>query len=423
MEEMLLSRRTYGEFILPAYRDYCLSNVPSTILSMFGIDNGRPRIPRGELETTSPTQKLILFVIDGLGYYDVKPHFEDGHFFQAAASTACLIPITTVFPSTTAAALTTLSTGLTPQEHSLPEWFVYLKEVGKVVATLPFSPVGERGRDRLLGRLSPRTLYSGRGIDQILRGHGVDVVSFVGARLARTAYSRRSHAGSEIVPYITSSDLMASLRKRIEETRRPTYFYVYWDRVDAIGHAYGPGTDESRSEVALLSHLLKTELVDRLSPKAASETTLMLTADHGQIGVSPEAATYLNGMRPVIRGLGTNPSDGRRIPPWGSARDVYLAVKEGRVEAVAACLRRELRRRAVVLRTSEAVESGLFGINKPRPRFIDRVGDLMVLPRKNHLVWYRYSRSDRLSIRGHHGGMQPGEMLIPLVVTRVSSLQ
>ena len=70
-----------------------------------------------------------------------------------------------------------------------------------------------------------------------------------------------------MVPYITSSDLFASLRRRIEDAKRRTFFYVYWEKVDTIGHAFGPGSEESRSEVSLLSHLLKTELLDRLSTR------------------------------------------------------------------------------------------------------------------------------------------------------------
>lgn len=422
LEARLLSRRLFGEFVAPSYQDYCLSSVPSTVLSMLGARTGRPTIPSTELETGSQAEKLVLFVADGLGYYDVAPLFGDARFFQAAASEGAIVPITSVFPSTTAAALTTLATGLTPQEHCVPEWFVYIKEVDEVIATLPFAPVGERGRDRLVGRMRPRSLFSAPTINWALRREGVDAVSFVPSGLSRSVYSKLSHAGSEIVPYITSSDLFASLRRRLEAARRRTFFYVYWEKVDTIGHAYGPGPDESRSEVSLLSHLLKAELVDRLGPRTASETFLMLTADHGQIPVESKSATYLNGMRPVMSALRRSPS-GRRIPPWGSARDVYLSVAETKRDSVLRYLRRELGRKAMVVRTEDAVSLGIFGMGKPRPRFLERVGDLLVLPRRRNLVWYRYSRRDRLSLQGHHGGMHPHEMLIPLVLSRLSALR
>jgi hypothetical protein len=422
LEQRLLSRKAFGEFVLPSYQDYCLSSVPSTVLSMFGTKSGRPTIPSSQLPTDTHPEKLVLFVADGLGYYDARLQFGDGNFFQRVSSKDALIPITTIFPSTTAAALTTLSTGLTPQEHCLPEWFVYMKEIEKVIATLPFSAVGQRQRDSLKGILRPRALFYGTTIAQTLKKHGVDVLSFVNSSIARSVYSRLSQAGSETIPYITTSDLMASLRRRIESASRPTYFYVYWEKVDTIGHMYGPASDESRSEVALLSYLLKTELLDRLSRRAASETTLMVTADHGQVAVEPESTRYLNSMRPVTRALQKAPS-GKTIPPWGSARDVYLALREGRLGSVKSYLQRELGDSAVTLETKDAVRSGLFGLGTPRRRFLDRVGNLMILPRKTNLVWYKYSRASRFDVRGHHGGMNPREMLIPFVLSRISDLR
>lgn len=389
---------------------------------MFGVDRGRPKIPSDALELEGGTKNVVLFVADGLGYHDVKPRLEDGNFLQAAAASDSLVPITTIFPSTTAAALTTIATGLTPQEHCLPEWFVYMKEIDKVIATLPFAAVGQRGRDALLGEMDPRRLFSGPTINWSLKKRGVDAVCFVGSNIARTAYSKLSHAGSEIVPYLTSSDLFASLRRRLEASKRPTFFYAYWERVDTIGHAYGPGTEESASEVDLLSHVLKKEFLDRLPPKTAEDTTLLLTADHGQIPVEASKTTYLNKMRPVIRNLKVGPS-GSRIPPWGSARDVYLAIKEGKIDTTKAALEKQLGGTAAMLPTKEAVARGYFGLGKPRELFLDRVGDLMILPRKRNLVWYRYSRRDDFDLNGHHGGMNPHEMLIPLIVSRVSRLQ
>jgi len=420
LEEKLLSRRIYGEFVRPAYGDYCLSSVPATVLSCLGVETKRPRLPKEHLEMEG-ADKVVLFVADGLGYYDALHNARERGFLRDATSRGSLIPLTTVFPSTTAAALTTLSTGLTPQEHCLPEWFVYMKEVQAVIATLPFSAVGDVGRDALVGKVSPRILFSGKTIHSALRSSGVRSFAFVNSYLARTAYSKLAYAGSEVVPYITSSDLMASLRKRLEEAKRPTYFYVYWEKVDTIEHAYAPGTEQSNSEISLLSYLLKKELLDRLGRRAASETLFLMTADHGQLKVSREV-TYLNSFGPLARSLKRAPS-GKAIPPWGSARDVYMDVEEERLEAVESHLSKRLGRDAVVLKTAEAVNAGLFGLGKPKPRFLDRVGNLMILPRKNKVVWYKYRRGARFEIRGHHGGLSPREMLIPFVASRLSALQ
>ena len=108
----------------PDYRGYCLSNVSSTVLSLLGVNPNRTTLPKDALGgTESEIENVVLMLFDGLGYRELLRQTERG-FFGSLAKEGSVRPITTVFPSTTAAALTSVSTGLTPQEHGLPEWFV-----------------------------------------------------------------------------------------------------------------------------------------------------------------------------------------------------------------------------------------------------------------------------------------------------------
>ena len=56
--------------IMPDYDGYCLSNVPGTVQSLFGVDSGRPRLPKDALGNTdvSGIDNVILILCDGLGY-------------------------------------------------------------------------------------------------------------------------------------------------------------------------------------------------------------------------------------------------------------------------------------------------------------------------------------------------------------------
>jgi len=75
------------------------------------------------------------------------------------------------------------------------------------------------------------------------------------------------------------------------------------------------------------------------------------------------------------------------------------------------------------MRTEEAIDEGLFGVNTPSRKFRRRVGNLMILPHAKKTVWYRYRKGDALALRGHHGGLLKDEMTIPLASARVSDLQ
>ena len=372
---------------------------------MLGVNPGRPALPKdafGEIETEG-VENVVLMLFDGLGHREMSRHKGSG-LFGSLARKGSVRPITTGIPSTTAAALTTVSTGLTPQEHGLPEWFVYMDELDEVVVTLPFTKVGDSGRDTLAGQIEPRFLFDGPTIFKRLKKEGVRTLSLTNSSLAHTAYSEISHEGSEGLPYASASDLTVSLRRRLEQARGPHLFYVYWPYVDTIEHIYGPNTDESEVEASLISHAFKDGLLSKLDAETAKKTMIILTADHGQINVEPEKTLYMNRFRRLSSFLEKGPS-GKTIPPWGSARDAYLRVKEDKVEEAKRYLEEKREGSATVMKTERALDEGLFGVNKPSRKFRRRVGNLMVLPHGKETVWYRYRTGDSLMLWGLHVGL------------------
>jgi hypothetical protein len=407
----------------PDYGGYCLSNVPPTVLSLLGVNPGRTTLPEDALggTETGGIENVVLMLFDGLGYRELLRQTRGG-FFGSLARKGSVRPITTVFPSTTAAALTTVSTGLTPQEHGLPEWFVYMDELDEVIVTLPFTKVGDPGRDTLVGQMEPRLLFDGPTIFERLKKEGVRTLSLTNRSLARTAYSKISHEGSESLPYASAADLTVSLRRRLEKATGPNLFYVYWAYVDTIEHIYGPNTDESEVEASLISHAFKEGLLSKLDRETAKRTMVILTADHGQINVVPEETLYMNRFRKLTTFLERGPT-GKVIPPWGSARDSYLRVREDKIDEAKEYLGAKLEGVAHVMRTEDAIDEGLFGVNSPSRKFRRRVGNLMVLPRDKKTVWYRYRKGDSLGLKGHHGGLSKDEMTIPLVAARLSDIQ
>ncbi len=421
------------EFVLPEYDSYCLSNVTPTVLSLFDVKSDRPRIPKdafGDVKVDSP-DRIILIVLDGFGYREWENQASEG-FVKAMTTKGHTRPITTVFPSTTAAALTSLSTGLTPQEHGLPEWFVYFRELDMIIATLPFSPMGDPGRDTLWRTTDPRILFKGETVYGKLAREGIPSHSFVNRNIAATAYSTTSLKGSETNSYSSSSDLMAMVRRKVEATTSRAFFYVYWSYVDTIEHRFGPNTDESTLEAAMISYSIQKGLVEKLDSAVAEKTLVIVTADHGQINVSPKATLYLNRYRKLVKNFERSES-GKRILPAGSPRDVFLHLGTNSDE-MKEYLEEKLEGLATVLSTEESIALGLFGIKKPRRNFRDRVGDLLILPHKKDTIWYDHTRdaepgrarrapNGKFDLLGHHGGLSEDEMKIPLAAARLSDLR
>jgi predicted AlkP superfamily pyrophosphatase or phosphodiesterase len=424
--ERYIDDRTHGEVLYPCYESYCIAKLPSLVLALLGRpqpDQPLLEIVQGTLPQRRYPSKVVLLVIDGFGWHQWLQYAERYDFFHRVTTRGAIAPITSVFPSTTAAALTTLHSGLTPQEHGLPEWWVYFDELDAIAASLPFTPLGARGRDRLLEvGVKPTLLFRGKTVYQALAQAGVSSFTVVRDAYAHSAYSSVVHKGSVTIPFINASDLVVNVRQRIAEISGPAYFYVYWDAVDAIAHTYGPHTEQYHAELTSFLYLLQRELIDKIPRRIASDVLLMVTADHGHINVAPGGTLYLNRYPKLVQSLQIS-HVGLRIPPWGSPRDVFLRVKDDRLPEIAAWLTRRLAGKATVMTSADALQRQLFGVGKPHKRFKARVGNLLILPERDHLIWFEHLKGKKFELRGMHGGLRPDEMLVPLAAANLAALQ
>src|SRR5919205_4341991 len=81
---------------------------------------------------------VVLLIIDGLGDNYLRRHGAGSELARRRKRA-----LTSVFPSTTASAITTSYTGCTPLEHGLTGWFTYFGEAACVCAALPFKSRGD----------------------------------------------------------------------------------------------------------------------------------------------------------------------------------------------------------------------------------------------------------------------------------------
>src|SRR3989338_2659804 len=117
--------------MLPDYHNGSIVNLMSSIAKSFRVKtlyNPLKILPPKKLK-----KNIVLIVIDGLGYNYLKGKNTILNKFMKGS-------MTSVFPSTTGAAIPTFFTGVPAQQHAFTGWFVFLKEIGVVAKNLPFSP-------------------------------------------------------------------------------------------------------------------------------------------------------------------------------------------------------------------------------------------------------------------------------------------
>ena len=411
------------DFVLPQYGERSLVEVPNTILSLFGVTTGRPILP-DELYLANATgaKKVVLFFVDGLGFNQMSGLKDKIQLFDLLDRHGLVNPITTVFPSTTAAGLVTAHSGLTPQEHGLFEWSLFFEELDMVIETIPFKPYKTNQSDTLLASGGkPSMLYDGETVYEKLAHHGVPSFVFTKKGYASSAFSTATLRGSNVVPFSRGSDLMVRLRTMLREIKTPAYFFVYWDQVDATEHEFGPFSREHIAELNYFSYLITDEFLWKLNKKDAKDTCIFLTADHGQVKVESQNILQLDDYIDMDHYMLKNKL-GLTIVPVGSARDVFLFVEQEKLDEAMKILTDKLSEKAMVIPIWEAIKQGLFGNGEPKEKFLRRSGNILILPHRHGLLVSKSYRKDLSKLSGTHGGLSSEEMIIPFCSARLSDL-
>lgn len=222
------------KFVYPEYDGKSLLNIPSTILSLFGGSPFKKALPKNFYQNAEGAEKIILFLIDGLGFNLFQKATLEYPFFQNLRKNGFTSSITTVFPSATAAALNSLYSGLSPLEHGLPEWYVYFPELGCILESLPFAPVNPSDADKILN--PPKDiLFKGKTIFQQLNGVGVSSFSLVPHDLIESLYTQTALFGSLLVGYEKLEALARSLIKLIKNKGK-MFITVYYPNIDSSEH-------------------------------------------------------------------------------------------------------------------------------------------------------------------------------------------
>ncbi|MCW4033753.1 MAG: alkaline phosphatase family protein [Candidatus Bathyarchaeota archaeon] len=415
-----IRKRDDGDFLYPCYEENCISNIPGTVLDLFDVKTSLPKLPINI--DNSGVDKVVLFILDGFGYNQFLRSYEKHKFLRTLTEKSDVYPLTSIFPSQTTNALTTLNTGLTPQQHGLFEYYIYIKEVGKIVNTQRFEPIGSYGGNELVkSGFDLRVLFNETNIQSMLKEEDIQSFTHIFSLYAYSNSSQMLFKDSTFVPSLKTSDLIVNLRKKLEKTTGPAYYFVHLSNLDTIAHEYGPNSYEYGAEVSAISYMINKELTKKIDNKTAKETLLLLTSDHGGVDIVPEHTTYLNGFAELLNNLKTG-ADSKPILPTGSARDVFLHVQDEKMDKTKDLLNKTVGTKAKIVETKQAIDDGLFGTGKPQKQFLDRAGNLLILPYLNETVWFDHFKEVNYTPRGQHGGLNKDEMLVPLAVTKLSNL-
>jgi len=415
MPDALTQRLRARGLVPPDYDGRGLLNVPATALDMLGARQPSDPPVLSDLDPAlrDGVRRVATVLIDGLGWGQLHALCDDGVTpFLAelrdqarARNSAQLLEATTVFPSTTAAAITTMNTARTPLEHGNIAYFAWVEEFAQVTQMLRWgAAITRRGSYFDDATVDPRRYVQVPSIHGRLRERGIP--SFiVEPEIFRTEAMTRMHAAeASYLGYILPSTMGVRLREFLKGQHGPAYLYAYWAGVDLACHQYGPGSAEAAAEAALVDLDLGRAVGDR----GPGDTLLLLTADHGHAAVDPDRTIDLVGDGELAALL--------RNPLSGEPRLVFLHTDHP--DLVREHLEQRWPRTFTLFDRDELIAAGLFGRGQGAVTR-GRIGEVVAMLTGERSASIVQVDGQIVRHRGDHGGMTADEMKIPILAVRV----
>jgi len=398
------------KFVKPLYDSYCFSNIPGTIDYLLSGSSDIPKLPNDTF-TNKVSPKLVFFFIDSFGWQFFEKNQERYPFLKRFMDKGVVSKLTSQFPSTTAAHVTSIHTGQSVAESGIFEWYYYDPIVDDIISPLLYSIGRDKKRDSLT--TPPEQILPTTTFYQTLAKKKIDSYIFQYRDYTPSIYSDTVFKGAkEVTPYRNLAHGLTLLAQKIYSTKQG-YFFFYYDSLDGTGHLDGPGSPTHTAEIELLFTMLENLFYQKIDHNR--DVAILLSADHGLANTPPKKTFYLNQELPELETKLMRNKKGQLLVPGGSCRDYFLYVKDSELVGVKKILEAKLKGIAEVFLTSTLIEEGIFG-NKPlSKRLLERLGNLVILPFNGQGVfWYEEGVFEQV-LSGHHGGLTPEEMEIPLL--------
>jgi hypothetical protein len=367
----------------------------SLILGLDGEPHGYAPLRALESGQLQRYRSIVLLVIDGLGHRylttsgaggTLRAHLQDR--------------ITSVFPTTTATAITSFYTGVAPQQHGLTGWHTWLRELGCVLKVLPARarcggpPLGEL-------KIDAARLFGHSPVFERLRAQS----HVVAPRFIAHSDFNLAHRGRAAVrDYETLEEMFGEISRIVRAPGGRRYVYAYWPELDRLAHEHGIGSEAAQAHLAELDAGF-ARFLDRL---AGSDTLVVATADHGIIDTTPESQIDLGDHPDLAETL--------VLPLCGEPRVAYCYVRPGRMRDFEHYVGTTLAAYARLWPSRELVARNYFGTGVPHPRLEERIGDYTLIMKDNYVIrdWL-FGEPHYVQI-GVHGGLSEQELYVPLIV-------
>ncbi|MBT4651434.1 hypothetical protein HOC13_02825 [Candidatus Woesearchaeota archaeon] len=373
--------------MIPNYKENNTINLLSSLLHGLGNKSKYPELNKNLTEEIKKAKNVILLIIDGLGSDSLKKLSKKSFLVKKKSQ-----DLQSVFPSTTASAITSFYTGLAPKEHGVTGWYMNMKEFGAIVCLLPFIT---RQKEKLV--LTGRGPYLPEGIKIKM-----DYYNFLPKDYFKSQYNKHFGKGAKEISFKTFTSMLTKIQKLTKENKKK-YIYAYWPEFDSLCHEYGKTSKEAKEHLKELNLALE-KFAKKLK---GTNTLLLITADHGQVVTSKKRTIVIN-KHPLLK-------ECLSAPLCGEPRAAYCYVYPNKVQQFEKYIKHKFKKQCTLYKSEELIKEGYFGLGNPHLRLKDRLGDYVLIAKDNYIFRDFLINEEIKYTPGHHGGTSSEEMVVPLI--------
>ncbi|MEM0139598.1 MAG: alkaline phosphatase family protein [Ferroplasma sp.] len=360
-------------FVMPEGNS--LVNLSSDIFGHFSL-----KTTSDGLNINYKHKKLCFILLDGLGWNVYK---------KTGVSFGDAIKATSVFPSTTSNALSSLFLNRYPGEHGIIGYQLYIKQLGAIVNILGYTSSAAYMRDSMERAYPLASIFNYESKITSLYHAGYSTVNIIPTFINHTSFSNLLYGNNETDVY---SNIFHSFSV-FEENLKKNYDFIsyYVPDIDQISHKLGPGNEHT---IEAARYIL-TQIYSII--KKYDDYDFIITADHGHIEVGDT----------INLGNDSGLSDLSVLPAYGDSRALFLdynAELEGYInknyENILTVKKADSLYEKLLGRVNDNVKKNLPG---------------MIGISKNNDIYHFPFNQRKYTMLGAHSGLLADEMEIPII--------
>lgn len=380
-----------SNIVLPNY-NHCILNSITSILKYYNVESNHSTLNKLDKILEQNYTNIVFLVLDGMGENILNKTSPKGYFSKNKID--C---ITSVYPSTTTAALTTYYSGKPPYETGWIAWSQYFKEYGRAVDMLSHkeSYKGDEIKDAKIDVFKEIVNYT--PIFEKIEAKSTDTKAYEITPSYSDKRSKRSIRADNIDEVVANIEMLCNQPNK-------KFIFAYSDNPDRLLHKYGTNSEEVKSFIEDIE--IKIQNLEKSVPK---DTIIIISADHGHKDID-EAYTLLN--YPEIQ-------ECLIMPASLESRVLTFWIKSNMKEEFEIRFNKVFKDKFILMKKEEFLKKNFLGYGEKHIKIDDFIGDYVALSISSSIIRLETFLAEGKKVKkSTHCGLTKDEMEVPLIVIK-----